>query len=135
MLALRPTTLSKRDSSTTAFLWILRIFLEHLLYKTPPSNYFWKIIRTNFEIKPFKTLFLRSCTKSDEFTDQNLWSIWLSSSFQVFDMYEFITAELSPYSSLSPLVKLSWLVTSFFNFTVPLRIGFFVLWNVYYTNI
>ena len=33
---LRPATLLKRDSKTSVFLWNLRIFWEHLFYRTPP---------------------------------------------------------------------------------------------------
>ena len=32
---------NKRVSSTSAFLWIMRNFLEHLFYRTPPDGCFW----------------------------------------------------------------------------------------------
>ena len=39
--ALRPATLLKKDSRTSIFLWVLRNFLEHLFYGTPPGYCFF----------------------------------------------------------------------------------------------
>ena len=44
-LQVRPTTLLKKDTGTGVFLWILRNFKEHLFYKTPPGDCFWKLLR------------------------------------------------------------------------------------------
>ena len=41
---LRPATLLKRDSGTGVFLWILWHFYEHLFYRTPPGDCFYKKI-------------------------------------------------------------------------------------------
>ena len=40
--AFRPATLSKRNSNTGVFLWILWYFWEHPLWKTPMNNCFWR---------------------------------------------------------------------------------------------
>ena len=37
----RSAALLKRDSNTGAFLWILRNFWKHLVYRTPPGGCFW----------------------------------------------------------------------------------------------
>ena len=64
----RPATLLKRDSSTGVFLWIFRIFQEHLFWKISTSGYFCKItyfeehLRTPASIKCYfnrKTYFLK----------------------------------------------------------------------------
>ena len=37
-----PFFIKKRDSGKGVFLWIFRIFQEHLFYRTPPDGCFWK---------------------------------------------------------------------------------------------
>ena len=37
----RPATLLKRDSNTGIFLLILRIFWEHLIWRTSANDWFW----------------------------------------------------------------------------------------------
>ena len=51
-LSQRPAALLKRHSGTGVFLWILRNFLDHLFYRTPLDDCFWKLKRfSNYEFK------------------------------------------------------------------------------------
>ena len=40
-----PATLLKRGSNTGVFLWLMRFFWEHLLWKISTNGCFWKFIR------------------------------------------------------------------------------------------
>ena len=67
LCAVRPATLSKRDFNTGVFLWILWNFLEHLLWKTPMNNCFWRYSNTDAFLWNFRNfqehLFWRTSAK------------------------------------------------------------------------
>ena len=57
---IRSANLLKRDSDTGVFLWLMRNFLEHLLWKLSVNGCFWKLIRCcYFEFKMYFRCFTK----------------------------------------------------------------------------
>ena len=70
--AFKPETLSKRDSFISVFLWIWRLFKEHLFWRTFVNGFFWEFfLLCQFECFPTwhklhrrrKRCFLKNNTK------------------------------------------------------------------------
>ena len=82
-LVFRPATLLKRDSSTGAFLWILRNFYGHLFWRTSANDSYWKEKRKKvfcmflYVTYAFQSEFiLCSCLSGKKLFARNRHDIW-----------------------------------------------------------